>query len=1499
MASTDPQPETPDAPVCGRPRFFLWRTLVLGKARRRWRWLVRVVAAAVIIFIAAVILLTHSPLTKYLIIPRLEAACGMKIEADSIHIRRTGELIIDNARVSIPGVPGEAGKFLRIARVQAGVDWRSMLSGTPRVTSVNIIDPVMIVSQSTTDGSLNIGSVPIPASGGGNMAMPGITLSNLGLEIGEHDRLSYRALKRIQMDGAVTPVADARGAFDVHLQETTAKSRARSATQPGFNLDGRVTQDQIELTLVNFSLSDWPASTMPSSIREISEKLAVTGQVPSTHFTYTRKEGSTARMELRNVAMNLPVEPETMGPPAQTGDQIPAPRWMRMSGVDGSITFARNSVTVKVGGLIEDLPYRVSLRYDGVDENSAFNLDFVSEDFPLDKNPGLLVYAPPMVKYYLREVFLRPTGIVTTNVNVKRGPPVPAQGDQPAQPGPITVSGSLDFHDGSAAYEGFPYEFQQMAGRFEFDNDQIKIIRVAGTSPTGAKLLAKGRIAPLDETSEVRISIDVSDAQIDEALQSAFGQERSRVITALFNEVKHKELLDAGLIRTPQQSEDETRELETLLGGPPLDSAGEARVAVLQARRKVPVFAFRGSANVSIDILSPRGENAPYLTSVDIRLPSVGLIPEKFPYPIVASDVMVEVRNTQGRLSWGNFKGVNGGRADIDANFKVPGKLDVDAQVRPDIDIQLSDLPLDEFIVHALPGPVDSPVKRIMTQLGLTGAGSGTVRIAPRSDKGDSDLGFDADIDITAAEARPGTFKGSSTVAVAGITGHFETSETKLFLDLDGVPVLPPPEQTMGPPLPLAKGERVGGTLTVHVRGEFPPTSAGKPANYFVASTCPNFDLASPFESVVGVFSETAGDAVVRARRDYDPGGFVDVRTTVEAESGKEVQLNVDLTSGRSLAANLLGGTLVIPESSGTVSLFTGTAPEGGSTTQARFDAVSGTTLFSGQASGIVSIDGTFPLGRVASTASSLEVTLLDARFESSLTRGILEQRLGADAMSFYRRVDPSGQFDATILVRPQAEGGLTAQGTIEPRTLALRIGDKPVEFATVGGAIEFEPGSGVLRQLTLEAPEWSARADGGWTLSPDGAVTFRSALTARGNKLSDDLRAVLPPELGSLFDDLKLKLSGPFRLSDATLDLMRSGGELGPKSAAQFSGRLDFTDAALEAGVPISDMNGALLVRFDNSRGLPDFRLDLKADRFEVAGITLEDGRAVVQSAKEPGHIRIPEASGACHGGRFSVRADVEPAGTEEGGPRRFSADFHFAGVRFSSLLRELIDSVKPFVGPPAPPEADPLAESGPAPAKLPAKDEFSRGLMDGELTIEGIVGDSASRRGRGLARVSGGRVLNLPVVTAFIEATNLQFPFNSSLDFAQARFFIEGGLITFEDLSVQSRAIELVGRGTMTWPERWLDLTFISRAARPIPIISDIIQGIRNQLIVTSVTGKLGEHVMSLQTPGPTRMLEGSGGRESRQSRERADVERAAAAERERIRRRGHGIGSEPPRE
>ena len=118
---------------------------------------------------------------------------------------------------------------------------------------------------------------------------------------------------------------------------------------------------------------------------------------------------------------------------------------------------------------------------------------------------------------------------------------------------------------------------------------------------------------------------------------------------------------------------------------------------------------------------------------------------------------------------------------------------------------------------------------------------------------------------------------------------------------------------------------------------------------------------------------------------------------------------------------------------------------------------------------------------------------------------------------------------------------------------------------------------------------------------------------------------------------------------------------------------------------------------------------------------------------------------------------------------------------------------------------------------------------------------------------------------------------PAGSPLDYARASFYVDGQMMAFEQISASSKRIEILGYGTMDWATRGVDLRFRSRSVNPIPIVSELLEQLRDELITTRVTGTMGNIEYSASQFGSTRRLIGAmlGKPESDQQRRMREVE------------------------
>jgi hypothetical protein len=309
------------------------------------------------------------------------------------------------------------------------------------------------------------------------------------------------------------------------------------------------------------------------------------------------------------------------------------------------------------------------------------------------------------------------------------------------------------------------------------------------------------------------------------------------------------------------------------------------------------------------------------------------------------------------------------------------------------------------------------------------------------------------------------------------------------------------------------------------------------------------------------------------------------------------------------------------------------------------------------------------------------------------------------------------------------------------------------------------------------------------------------------------------------------------------------------------------------EVGVPVADAVGLLDFRIQRvgPRAPMAYQFQAVFDSVRAANVRMSDARLRIESGTRDDETFVPLLSANCHGGRVVGEFEIRPGPDAQ--PRRYNARLQLSGVRLNPMIDDITQSLA-------------LAAGKELPARDPKRDDSA--VVDAGLTLGGVVGDDSSRRGRGFANIGGGQVLSLPVLLPLIQVSNLQVPTGQQLNLAQASFYLHGPVAYFEELSVFADTVEILGFGTMTWPELKLDLLFNSRSQGRVPVVSWFLEGLRNELVTTTVGGTLGEPTVTLKQFRETRAFLGRvfGAQPSAQDRIMQRLETQATRGSDRIR-------------
>ena len=580
--------------------------------------------------------------------------------------------------------------------------------------------------------------------------------------------------------------------------------------------------------------------------------------------------------------------------------------------------------------------------------------------------------------------------------------------------------------------------------------------------------------------------------------------------------------------------------------------------------------------------------------------------------------------------------------------------------------------------------------------------------------------------------------------------------------------------------------------------------------------------ITAELAEAIGVFSPGARERFEAIRAERALGGVIDAR--LSASSGGEdadgAVWELDLGGSDAIALEMGGERLELRGVRGRVTLAS--RAEG-----INFDGASA-ALFSGgeEVAREVRLDGALdPDGE-----TRLEIAADAVRLGSPGVRALAG--LSAPVGAFLEEADPTGEVSLALTVRAEAGGEPAVAGRIEPRGVELTRGGERLRVTGGGGAIEFG-GAGVrLSDLRLDAGAWGVTLDG--RLAQGGTFEGTIDLASRGP--SRGLLAALPENVRGVAETIGLEVSEDGELWTT--------GTVSPEETEVVIG---FLGASCRIGALIEKADGALTL----TRGAPgdgDAPLTgrLRLDRFEAASVPMTAGRATLRWDGDAGRLDVPEFSAACAGGVIRGRARLAPSGQPGSLARRpeFLVDARCAGVP----LAWIID--RPGSG---------SAESTAGPR---GEDLARRGLITGRLTVRGGVSEGGPPRvGRGAFRITGGEVVRLPLLTPVYELINLQPPVGEELGDAAIEFGLTGDRLVFDRLFVRSASIVMEAAGGADLADRTLDLAVRTRGRVRVPLVSDLINALRDELIGVRITGPIGEpRYEMVQLPVTGRVLLGA---------------------------------------
>lgn len=1379
--------------------------------RRRKRRLLSIVALlALALVVGGVLLINKTGVVGSVVLSRLESMLGCEATATEVSITLDGRVIVRGLELRAPGIDGPGGLILQAPEITAEPEWLSLLGSSPRVERLELRQPVFRLAQDETL-ALNVQRLT-PTSGPGGGLAPSVDVIDGTLEFGEYGDGWYTGLQAIRVHGKLARIAPGSSSYTIQLIENRSPSREGERLELTGEFDLRRMEGSLQLGSV--SLQRFAAGGAPSRVEPLWRQLALSGSVRGAEFSYSRAAGVAATLSLDNVDMNIPIPADES--PEEDDEPEPLPPFrsavsselVRMRGVNGTIRFTEAGLQAELAGAIEDLPCQVELETQGLSLDAALVCRIRAENFRVADQPRLLPFAPRVVKRnFLR--FSGPTALINGEVEIRR----PAGGSEGS--GRLSAAGFISFTEGTARFDKFPYPFRDVSGVLRFDEEKVTIEDVTGVGLTGARLTASGIVAPPVSGAAVDIRVLAAGVPADATLYESIPENRRDIYDAVFSRTEYEELERKGVFLSPQsqaQASARRAELQRMreqAGARGLPEELATELAQLDERLRAPVFGLAGECDVRVHVRRDLG-GEDFDTTVEVTLSEAGLLPEAFPYPVIAQDFRLVITDAGAVAEAPVMRGLTGagGRMRTDVEFL---KAEHDTFV---IRVNAQQVGLDNVLLAALerrdersrlerphgaalPGIGDSAAS-LLRSLGVSGEATCDAKIRSNGAGG---VSYAVGVGFAGVEARP----GGADLLISDLRGSMELTDGSLRLrDLRG---------------------RIGDAVVTADLGATGLDRGAEPARLAAGVEFTGLDLQQPIERLIESLSPAHAAPMRALRQERRPTGRVDasVGLGVTAEG---VEYEIELSRPRDVSFSALDGRIAILDSAGSLTVTRGTV-------QCQdFQAL---LAYADTPAGQVTLNGAWALFEEDAPASperELTIELARGQLASPVVRAFAVA-IAPQAAAWLNELEIGGAFEASGVAVSGAGREPSFTGSIRPRSIILTREGHTTTFHEVTGSISFGPGGGRLEEVRAVADDWSLDVSGTWDRTP----SLDCALSVQAQGLPDGLRALLPDDARRSFAATELEVGGPLSISDARMRLapLPPDGALGV--SVSMTALAD--DVRANVGLPLSapHARAVLNLRPTAREGAPALELDLAAPLLATGEFDLAWAEGRLRSGDRPAVLVLDHVRALAHEGHVSVTGSMRLGDEQE--PGSYELEAQASGVDFARLLADL---------------SNPTRTTLPEPADVDA----SRGTMDAYIGLAGRFGDPSSRRGTGVIRVLGGEVIALPGLTGLLRLSNLQPPLGETLDAAVARFHIRGDTVHFESIEATSNSLAIVGEGEMEWPSTELKLRFNTRGASRIPILSDLFRGLRDEIVSTEMTGTLRNLRSELiQLPATRRML------------------------------------------
>ena len=391
------------------------------------------------------------------------------------------------------------------------------------------------------------------------------------------------------------------------------------------------------------------------------------------------------------------------------------------------------------------------------------------------------------------------------------------------------------------------------------------------------------------------------------------------------------------------------------------------------------------------------------------------------------------------------------------------------------------------------------------------------------------------------------------------------------------------------------------------------------------------------------------------------------------------------------------------------------------------------------------------------------------------------------------------------------------------PKVFPYRLDDLQGEIVVNGDQVQ-------LRDLRARHAASAIAVSGSGTLGDAG--DFRLKVSGKALALDEELIAALPDALSDTLG--KMQPTGEFDVQFDRLDIRTAKGKTSGKAPGitpgitpdkapsplpttrpvdvDFDCRIAARNAGKNTGVPLTEINGSTHLTGEiRENRLTSINGTLKLDSFRVMGRQGLDLSATYRRTPYTQDFTVESFKTRFAGGTAAGAMTLIP---QDDGPAQYSV---------------MVDIVNADVDQAA------GAEIG---RRLHAQASAS-------LSIEGILGDAASRRGRGDIAIHGQDMYEAPVMLGMFRMVNFALPVRAGVNDVRISYVLSGDRVTFENIELSSPGLRIYGDGFMDFTSRKMNFTLNTENPDGLEVwlVGPVLKRVKEDLFQIRVRGTIAQ--------------------------------------------------------